>query len=154
MTILFLMRHSIAVPADFRTTDDSRCLTAEGRLHAKAAGEALQNELASQRFVLSCIVTSPLVRAVQTAELVAATLGFEDEIRAMHALRSESPSQRGLDELQALGHGVVLAVTHEPIVSAMSARIVGDRPGGFGAGYHPAEVRAYEDSSVIWRHQP
>lgn len=154
MTMLFLMRHSIAVSMDFQTTDDSRCLTEQGRVYAKDAGHALRDFLDTRNLELTCIVTSPLVRTVQTAELVAAALGYEAEIRAMHALRSESPSQRGVDELQALGHGVVLAVTHEPIVSAMSARIVGDVSGGYGAGYHASEVRCFEDNTAVWRHQP
>lgn len=154
MTTLFLMRHSIAVPADFETTDDSRCLTEQGRLYAVSAGQALRDHLATHNIELACIVTSPLVRAVQTAELVAASIGHRREIRALHALRSESPSERGVDELQALGHGVVLAVTHEPIVSSMSARILGESSSGFGSGFHPSEIRGYEDSVAIWRHLP
>ncbi|MCP4444226.1 MAG: histidine phosphatase family protein [Myxococcales bacterium] len=148
------MRHSIAVPADFQTTDDSRCLAARGRLLAAEAGLALAEHLKKSGLQLEYIVTSPLVRTVQTAELVALPLQYDDEIRAMHSLRSEAPSQRGLDELLALGHGVVLAVTHEPIVSAMSGRICGEQEGGFGAGFRPAEIRGFRDNASFWRHQP
>lgn len=154
MSTIFLMRHSMAVPADFQTTDISRWLTAQGRELATLAGVQLARELASSGRVLDCIVSSPLVRAVQTAELVAAALGHVGEIRSMHALRSESSSQRGVDDLRALGHACVLAVTHEPIVSTMTGLLTNADVGGFGAGYRPSEVRGFEDEYAFWRHQP
>lgn len=154
MTTLFLMRHSIAVPADFQTTDDSRWLTERGRTLASVAGSALEDELARLGLGMACIVTSPLVRTVQTAELVAARLGYQGEIRAMHSLRSEFPTQRALDALGALGHEVVLAVTHEPLVSAMSSLHAGAGHSGFGAGYQPSEVCGFFDGEPLWRHRP
>ncbi len=150
---LFLMRHSIAVNTDAQTTDDSRCLTAAGRVRAKESGAALAQALIARNLHLSCIVTSPLVRTVQTAELMAAELGYEGELRAMHSLRSEFPSQRALEELVGLGQAVVVAVTHEPIVSSMSSLILGETPNHFG-GYYPGEIRGFEDGAEFWRHQP
>ncbi len=150
MSVIVLMRHSIAVPADFQTTDESRCLTARGRVLAKEAGDALAEILRSENLRLECIVSSPLVRAVQTAELIASSLQYDGEIRALHSLRSESSSQRGVEDLQGLGHGVLVAVTHEPIVSAMSERLTGQAVRGFGAGFRPAEIRGFRDGEVIF----
>ncbi len=151
---LFLMRHSIAVHTDAQTTDESRCLTAAGRARARESGAALARELIARNLHLGCIVTSPLVRTVQTAEFIATELSYHGEVRAMHALRSEFPSQRALEELLALEPAVVVAVTHEPIVSAMSSLIVGETPSHFGSGYYPGEIRGFADGKEVWRHLP
>ena len=148
------MRHSFAVPASFQTTDDARWLTERGREMATVAGVALQQELARLGTRIDCIVTSPLVRAVQTADLVAGCVDYRSEIRAMISLRSESPSQRALDEVGALGHNVVLAITHEPTISTMSALHTGEGLSGFGAGFQPSEICGFIDGELEWRHRP
>jgi phosphohistidine phosphatase len=143
MTRLFLMRHSQAAPADFRPPDDARWLTARGRELAREAGQALV-----ERGGIDCIVTSPLVRAVQTAEIVAGCLAWQGEIHSLCALRSEGLAQRAVEELQALGAGSVLALTHEPLVSTMSALLAGREVGG---GFRTAEIRCFRDNALDWR---
>ncbi len=140
------MRHSIAVGADFQTTDESRWLTEQGRKLAEVAGQALQK---SGR-PMECIVCSPLVRTVQTAEIVAACLSYSGEIRSMQCLRSEASSQRALEELAELEYGVVLAISHEPIVSTMSALLQGES----AAAYRPSEIRCFEHGKRTWHHEP
>ena len=61
-----LIRHAEA--GDDAPRDESRALTVRGRADARRLGRALARR--GVRFTL--IVTSPLVRAVQTAEIVAA----------------------------------------------------------------------------------
>ncbi len=146
MSMLLLMRHSIAVGTDFQTTDESRWLTTEGRQLATVAGQALRKT--GQR--IGCIVCSPLVRTVQTADLVASCLSHSEEIRSMHCLRSEASSQRGLEELAELEYDVVLAISHEPIVSTMSALLTGES----ATAYRPSEIRCFEDGKRTWRHEP
>ena len=71
---LHLLRHAHAGdPAKWRGPDDLRPLSAKGRSQAESLGRHL--DALGQRFDL--LVSSPLVRARQTAELVAERLGLE-----------------------------------------------------------------------------
>lgn len=149
MSKIYLMRHSQAAPSDYRTTDDARWLTAKGRTIAVEAGWALATKTAGD--AIDLIVTSPLSRAVQTAELVAQCLGWSDPIRCLEALRSESSAQRAVEELQELEGAAILAVSHEPIVSSMSALLCGQSIRDFESGFRPAEVCCLSEGAVSWR---
>ncbi len=140
------MRHSRAVASDFQTSDSARWLSQSGRDLARQAGVALA-ELGG----IECIVTSPLVRAVQTAEIVASCLGWQGEIRSLASLRSEMSPEDAVADLQSLASEAVLAVSHEPIVSAMSALLCGARAKEFRGGFNTAEVRAFRGESLIYR---
>lgn len=150
MATIYLMRHSQAAPSDFRTTDEARWLTAKGRGIATDAGRALAKEIAASRSI-DMIVCSPLSRTVQTAELVARELGWQAEIRCLSALRSECNPQRAIEELLELEAEVVLAVTHEPIVSSMCALLSGEAMKDHRSGFRPAEISRIREGSVNWR---
>ncbi len=149
MAKLYLMRHSQAAPSDFRTTDDARWLSATGRSIACEAGQALSEELAGTK--LDLIVTSPLSRTVQTAELVAQALAWQDEIQCLEALRSESSPQRAMEELMALPGAAILAVTHEPIVSSLFALLSGQKLSDLRSGFRPAEICCVANGNQAWR---
>jgi Histidine phosphatase superfamily (branch 1) len=69
---LYLMRHGIAYERDERSgDDDSRPLTEEGIERTRAVAKALHKD---GRLDLAEVWTSPLVRARQTAEIVAEIL--------------------------------------------------------------------------------
>jgi phosphohistidine phosphatase len=149
MAKIYLMRHSQAAPSDFRTTDDARWLTAKGRAIGSEAGQALAKELAGTS--LDLIVTSPLSRTVQTAELVAQALSWQEEIQCMAYLRSEASPARAMDELLALPVASVLAVTHEPMVSSLCALLSGQKSNDVRSGFRPAEICCIADGSQSWR---
>jgi phosphohistidine phosphatase len=67
---LYLLRHATA--ADMAPSDAKRELTHEGREEARIAGEALAKLGVRPSHVLS----SPLTRARQTAEIAAKALSF------------------------------------------------------------------------------
>ena len=67
---LFLVRHAEAAPGD---PDDLRPLTPAGREAARALGE----KLAAER--LDAVLSSPLLRARETAEQIARAAGIEPE---------------------------------------------------------------------------
>lgn len=140
---LFIMRHGHAVPGDFRTPDEARWLSELGREAATRAGRALRAE----GFGAGAVVTSPLVRAVQSAELAASALGFAEAIVALLCLRSEASPQSALEELRALPNEAVLAVTHEPLASKLSSLLSGT----IQASLRPAEIRGFEMGRMIWR---
>ena len=91
--ILYLVRHGIAVdPSDPKSPPEpERPLTAKGVQKTRAAALGL-HELGVKPDVL---ITSPYVRAAQTAEIFAEALGFpQQKIRTHDALKpSGSPAE-------------------------------------------------------------
>ncbi len=79
-----LIRHAEA--GDDAPRDESRALTVHGRADARRLGRALARR--GVRF--SLMVTSPLVRAVQTAEIVAAATGYRGRMPANDVLEPEA----------------------------------------------------------------
>ncbi|MEB3201421.1 MAG: histidine phosphatase family protein [Synechococcus sp.] len=114
---LLLWRHGIAAERHPDHPDAERALTAEGIQRTAAVAEQLV------RLQLSCarLLSSPLKRAVQTAELgVAAGLASGFGIEA-----SLAPGGNPRPLLQ-VGHGLRLGlVGHEPDLGALASRLLG-----------------------------
>lgn len=72
---LFLARHGEADHETGLVTDDGGWLTATGRAQARALGERLRGERVAR------VWSSPLSRAVQTAEIAAGVLGVDVVVR-------------------------------------------------------------------------
>ncbi len=68
---LYLMRHGVAEDARLGQLDRDRALSAEG--HARLAGQVVA--LKKLAWPVEKVVTSPLLRARQTAEAIAAAFG-------------------------------------------------------------------------------
>ena len=119
---LYLLRHAEAVshgtPGYAR--DAQRPLTEEGLLQARDAAAALKRlEISVER-----ILTSPYVRAVQTATQVAEVLGMADAVTMLDQLRSEArPSETSLALKPYASAASLLAVGHEPHLSAWLAQL-------------------------------
>ena len=64
---IYLVRHAEAVPEDGAVRDDDRWLTPRGR----EAARGLARLLREQQVEPDAVLTSPLPRALQTAELLA-----------------------------------------------------------------------------------
>lgn len=115
---LFFLRHGIAQDADGRISDYDRALTEEGRAQLATIAQGLLRMGVKPELIL----TSPLVRARQTAEIVAPVLDSP--------LRVADELQLGctLDDLQRLlgrvQHDSVMLVGHEPDFSSMAARLI------------------------------
>jgi phosphohistidine phosphatase len=111
--VIYLLRHGEAEDGD--GDDSARRLTAKGERQARAAGEAL----AALMIELDACLTSPKVRAAETARLVCEALGLEPETAG--ELRGG-----GFDALAlTAGRGDVLLVGHEPDFSDEVARLTG-----------------------------
>ena len=116
MADLWLLRHGDAEP-DARTDADRR-LTPKGERQARAAGAALAAE--GVRF--AAVLTSPRVRALDTARLACEALGIEPIVH--------EPLSGGFDAEQArslLQSEPVLLVGHEPDFSQIVADLTGGR---------------------------
>ena len=85
---IYLVRHGDAVPEEDAGSDRDRWLSARGREAARILGRLLRE----QRVEPDAIVCSPLPRAVQTAELLAASLDFlgADRVAALRSSRRRS----------------------------------------------------------------
>ncbi|TMA24626.1 MAG: phosphohistidine phosphatase SixA [Deltaproteobacteria bacterium] len=110
---IYLVRHGIAVdPAEKGTLDDdARPLTGKGRRRFRRLARAFA-QLGEK---LDFIFTSPLVRAVQTAEILAGALKFE-EVGVLDELRPEA------------GVGKLLAETARRVKDEQSVALVGHDP--------------------------
>jgi phosphohistidine phosphatase len=111
--VIYLLRHG---DAEEGTGDDAaRRLTPKGERQARAAGEALR----SLSTTINACLTSPKVRAADTARLACEALGLEPEI-------AEDLREGTFDSLTlAAGRGDVLLVGHEPDFSGEVARLTG-----------------------------
>ena len=120
MTDLYLLRHAHAGNPDAWTGDDAeRPLSAKGRGQA----ERLAKYLASIGLKLDAIVTSPKVRARQTAEPVAAALGVNYITDArLGSLLDEAVLEAILKDC---GGDQVMVVGHDPDFSDVAASLCG-----------------------------
>ena len=118
--MLFLVRHADAL-------DETRALH-DAERHRTAAGRAAARELGERLRWYDCapvaVWTSPLVRAVQTAELLIAGLGWSGVIECVPELAPGGATRDVVSRFEAIG-GPVLAVGHEPGLSAIGAVITG-----------------------------
>jgi phosphohistidine phosphatase len=130
---IYLIRHAEAVDESREVREPARHLTGAGRAAARALGE----RLLARGIAFDRIVTSPLVRAVQTAELVAAAVGCPDMIESVSTLAPDGDAMAAAATIKALaGAGAsVAAVGHEPNISAVAAVLL-DRTS------HPALAKA------------
>ena len=128
---LYLVRHAEAAPGE---PDDLRSLTPAGRDAARALGERLASDGARPGVVLS----SPLLRARQTAAELASALECEAEAEERLAPGATAESVRAA----VAGRGdEVVAVGHQPDCGRVAVEISGgDEPAFPPAGLAVLEL--------------
>jgi phosphohistidine phosphatase len=119
---LFIIRHGVAADLDHEIADESyRYLTVHGRNHCKIIADKLRELKVSPDIIIS----SPLVRAVQTAEIFASVLGYKNEIKTAIELIGGSPFSRFLSLIRRNSHyGNIALVGHAPDVNEYSHNLV------------------------------
>jgi phosphohistidine phosphatase len=110
---LLLVRHADALPGE---PDDLRQLSSEGRAAARALGERLAREGVRP----AAILTSPLLRARETGEELAAALDCPSEPN--DALAPGAPAAAVRDTVAARGE-TVIAVGHQPDCGRIAAEL-------------------------------
>jgi phosphohistidine phosphatase len=118
---LYLVRHADAADGDRYREDAERPLTAEGRRQAQRVGEALLR----QRVVPELIVSSPFVRAVQTAERIAVAVGYERMIEVAGALEPGVGAKELFDRAVQGSATSVMLVGHEPSMGNLLSALTG-----------------------------
>jgi phosphohistidine phosphatase len=110
----YLLRHGDAEPGN--GDDAARRLTAKGEAQARAAGQAL----AAMGAEIDGCLSSPKVRAAETARLACEALGLAPETTEELGGHCDSLALTA-------GRGNVLLVGHEPDFSGEVARLTGAR---------------------------
>ena len=121
---IFLIRHAEAI--DFETgsvsSDAYRFLTAKGRKVSRTVFRKLKDELAN----LEIVFTSPLIRAVQTAEILVNTVKFDSELELANELGTVSSAGDALKLVKKNSTFESMAlVGHEPMMGMIAETISG-----------------------------
>ena len=117
--LLYLIRHAEAEP--HRPEDFSRCLTEKGFKQARRIGCFMKEHCHRPEVIL----TSPVVRARETAEIVAKLLGKQPLTEAPWAACGMNPDV-ALAELSGYAKlDSVMIVGHEPDLSFLIASLIG-----------------------------
>jgi phosphohistidine phosphatase len=122
--VLYIMRHGLAVSRGGVTFSDDarRPLVPEGKEKLREIGEGLKR----MGFEVDWIVTSPLVRAVETAGIIAESLASSAPVDVCEAMRpGGSPEDLLAFLAKRPSRKRVLVVGHEPDLSELAARLIG-----------------------------
>lgn len=128
---LYVIRHGLAEERGDRWPDDNkRPLTDEGISRMRKAARGL----ARLGVTVDVVLSSPLVRARQTAEIVAAGLDPRPSLVNIDSLAPDGSYAAIVADLEKHGRKTRIAlVGHEPAVGELAARLIGSR--------HPLEFK-------------
>jgi phosphohistidine phosphatase len=133
---VFFMRHAEAEPRQHYADDFRRPLTAQGREQQRLVVRALAPILRP----LDHLLSSPLVRARQTADIVADTLQFPGQVEETPVLGADCTVGAVLRLLQRYPRQArLLCVGHEPDMSRLSAIFL-DGEGHSAMAFQPGTV--------------
>ena len=133
MLELYLVRHAIAADRGDEYPDDSkRPLTSEGMSRFKKEAKALDGLGMS----VALILTSPLVRTRQTADILAESLEGKPPVVNTDSLAPAGTAPSVMQDLNRHAKkGRIALVGHEPNIGELAARLIGARtPLGFKKG--------------------
>jgi phosphohistidine phosphatase len=139
---IYLVRHGDAVPEEEAGSDRDRWLSPRGREAARILGRLLRE----QGVAPDAILCSPLPRAVQTAELLAASLDYFDTISSRRCFEPSAQPRIAAGMVSAAGAAVII-VGHEPSISGLGAYLVG-RPAF--PQFRTAQCCALEHGKPTW----
>jgi phosphohistidine phosphatase len=118
---LYIMRHAEAEDEAESGRDDARALTVRGRERTRDAAAGLR----VLGFRFDAILTSPLVRAVETAQAIADEYSNNPSPQVLPALSTNVSPRDALTALAGFAlHGNILAVGHEPQLSKLVALLL------------------------------
>ncbi len=120
---LYLVRHAVAAEAGREYPDDSlRPLTPEGMAKFRKEAPAL----AAMEAAIDRIYSSPLVRARQTAEILAESVPGHPPVQVIDALAPGGTFNDVMNAIARAGRDTQIAlVGHEPGMGALAARLIG-----------------------------
>ena len=122
--VIDLLRHGDAAPAN-GGSDAARRLTERGRADVTlVAGQLAMGPKPGRIF------SSPLIRARETADLVADRLASPPAVERLDALSPESEPEAVIEALieQGIESGHVLMVGHQPLLGRLVEHLTGSEP--------------------------
>ena len=140
---LYLIRHSIAENISSDKKDFERGLTREGKFLIEKVSEAWKNYLGD----LDIVLTSPLTRAVQTAEILSSNLQESPNIIKDNNLGTGSRTSDLIELLDSLKYQNVAVVGHQPDLSHHINNFCGT--GSFNLAFPPASLAKIEFEKSI-----
>jgi len=119
---LYILRHGIAENGKPGASDADRALTAEGK---KKLRETLR-VVAKSGVAPELIISSPYLRAMETAEIAVDVLGYQETLLQADVLIPATDPKPVWDEIR-LHKSVtsLMLVGHEPLLSALAAYLLG-----------------------------
>lgn len=140
---LYLIRHSIAENITMDKKDFDRELTEEGKFVIKKTSEAWKNYIGN----VDAVLTSPLKRAIQTAEIISTNLQAKQNLIKDNNLGTGSRTADLIDLLNSLEYKNVVVVGHQPDLSQHINNFCGT--GSFNLAFPPASLAKIEfDNSI------
>ena len=137
--LVFLVRHAHAEPGD---PDETRPLSERGRSEARALAKSLSNHPTPP----VTVVTSPLLRARQTADAIAAATGA---VLRVDARLAPGTTLERLREATGNEARPLVAVCHQPDCSEIALALDGSRPGLPSRRSRRAHARRVSTTSAI-----
>lgn len=136
MLRLYIMRHGPAENSAPSGRDGDRPLSEAGRARTMAVARELERRGQRPQRIFS----SPLVRARQTADIVAGVFGCAIDVRDELAPSESAPDI--VRQVESTSLERLLLVGHAPDVSILTAELIGKR--GSAPGFEPAMVVAID----------
>jgi phosphohistidine phosphatase len=135
---LYLVRHSIAENISIDKKDFDRELTEEGKFVINKSSDAWKSYINN----IDAVLTSPLVRAVQTAEIISKNLQEESNILKDNLLGTGSRTADLIELLNTLDYKNIVVVGHQPDLSIHLNNFCGT--GIFNIAFPPASIAKIE----------
>lgn len=119
---IYIVRHGVAADLDSEIKEESyRYITIHGRNHCKIVAQRLKD----LKVKFDLILSSPLVRAVQTAEVFASALKYDSEVRTSIELIGGSSYNRFLQLLRRNSHHKSVGIFgHAPDVNSFCLNLL------------------------------
>ncbi len=119
---IYILRHGSAEHSRPGGADSARALTDEGREEVRR----VLRRAAAAGAAPSLILTSPFVRAVQSAAIAAAELPYRGEIEPIRALEPDGSPYNVWEEIRARKQErAILLAGHQPLAGALVAFLLG-----------------------------
>ncbi len=141
---IFLVRHGEAdAEAPEGLGDEARALTAKARANTAAHFASLAERIGK----VALVFTSPLVRTVQTAQLLSTKLEHEGPLRVHRCLLPDMPVGSVMSMLDEHAGQDLVLVGHQPSMGALATHLLGMQ--SFPKQVSPGTVIAIERSDSL-----
>jgi phosphohistidine phosphatase len=120
---LYFIRHGKSEPASLLKKDKDRELTNDGIKILKASFDYWKNVINEFDFIL----TSPLLRAVQTSEIISKVIGFNGNIIKENLMLPGGNTNSLIELVNSLERENIALIGHQPDLSFHTSRLISSK---------------------------